>query len=80
MCHCGNTKRGSAFALSLQGIVHLEISQVSRDDRFAALQIVLSLRAVARRQAAGRCPPISVSPVLAPFHWFDRGLEITESY
>ena len=39
MCHCGNTKRGSAFALSLQGIVHMEISQVSRNDRFAA-QIV----------------------------------------
>jgi hypothetical protein len=36
MCHCGNTKRGSAFALSLQGIVHMEISQVSRNDRFAA--------------------------------------------
>ena len=49
MCHCGNTKRGSAFALSLQGIVHMEISQVSRNDRFAA-QIVY---------ATGRCPPMS---------------------
>lgn len=34
-------KRGSACALSLPSIVHLEISHVSRDDRFAAMQIVL---------------------------------------
>ena len=41
MCHCGNTKRGKRVcAFPLQGIVHLEISQVSHDDRFAALQIV----------------------------------------
>ena len=40
MCLRRNTKRGSADALSLQGIVSLEVSYVSNDDRFAALQIL----------------------------------------
>lgn len=39
--HCGNTKRGKRIALPLQGIVHSEISQVSTDDCFAALQIAV---------------------------------------
>ena len=32
-------KRGSAYALTLPSIVHHEVSHVSPDDRFAALQI-----------------------------------------
>ena len=32
-----NTKRGKRHALSLQGVVYREVSQVSRDDRFAAI-------------------------------------------
>ena len=63
MCHCGNTKRGSVFALSLQGIVHMEISQVSRNDRFAA-QIDLE---------TGRYPPIvRLLSCLVSFHFSFR--------
>ena len=32
-----NTKRGKRNALPLQGVVYREVSQVSRDDRFAAI-------------------------------------------
>lgn len=35
-CLHGNTKRGKRCALPLQGAAHVEISQVSPDDRFAA--------------------------------------------
>ena len=50
----GNTKRGSAYALSLQCVVHYEISQVSHDDRFAALQIVFVAWRRLRRARSAR--------------------------
>ena len=56
----GNTKRGSAYALSLQCVVHYEISQVSHDDRFAALQIdIRGLAGQSAHEAAGPIPTVS---------------------
>ena len=59
--HCGNTKRGERHALPLQDIVHVEISQVSTGDCFAAMQLNCYIRGWKGRSASIRRLTLPVS-------------------